>query len=449
MNDSNRSVLETLIPVGCGLLLGAISLSGCDLLMGKSGGGGGAGLDTGSSSTDSGAASDTASESDTGSDTGFPEMEDLDEPMEDDGYLYIDVAALLEVGFHDDGWLDYALTLVESEGLEFDMVAIVEPGCETGERCLQVFDPDHLGIFINEDAECSVDGCYTYKGFGSFDEFCTVFFSDILDDPLPEDFGDTPVCPPTSPMVGLRGGICGTLSVAHSLVDKLKVVNASWDDITATAADGTIVWHHDFLTLIAETGDQSGERNRSFTESEMDQAHEAAWNAGYTITKKFDEWQSIEQSRLTSCSDLKKWCWKLWQHNEKYQDDCLLALSGKYGHVMKINNVAYTEKSDRDPECRCTITVADTSKQDEGTDASGEKLRDFKNVRRSPGTQTWRIEAGHSLGSWYKNGKPTVLGTGGRSRAFNQAGYYTTSKYQCYDEDRVEGGRNEKGSVWP
>ena len=56
------------------------------------------------------------------------------------------------------------------------------------------------------------------------DEFCTVFCGDILEDPLPEHFGDFPVCPPTSPIEGLPGGICGTLSVAQSLVDKLKVV---------------------------------------------------------------------------------------------------------------------------------------------------------------------------------------------------------------------------------
>ena len=324
------------------------------------------------------------------------------EPPEDGDYLYIDIGALLELGFYDDeGALDLGLMALEDRFESDVWVAVVEPGCDGTYACIEVADFDHGYIFLGEEEGfCTGDVYYSLVGLMGGGEYC----SGSMDVPAEVS------------LTGKKGGICATLAIAHSLVDELGVVSTEWEGVI----DGTS-WHPDFLKAIAEAGDQDDGANRSFADSETDQAHTAPWNEGYTIVEKSDGWEEAPSDGDTD--DLEDWCKELIRLKHSHEDDCLLRFYGKSGHLMKINNVSYADGV-------CTINTVNTGRQDSNAN-------DFRNVPRAPGSQTWAVSA---------SVRPVMVG-GTNTKAWNSFGFNRTT-FRCFDEDPIRGKTSRKGPAW-
>ena len=221
-------------------------------------------------------------------------------------------------------------------------------------------------------------------------------------------------------------GICGALSVAHSLVDHLNVVWTHWDGIVDPTET---FWDPAFLqaVILAAGGELA---KGGLTSSQMGAGHTADWNTAFDVAES----QALTTFDRSSCETVRESCQQLAKRKEDERDDCLLMLSTdtelpageEEGHVMSIQSVVFDEST-----CTCNITTDHTGAQDPADDYVG--------VPFAPGSQTWAI------------GVASLTQTGGvRSAWWNGRGFQR-AQFQCWAETRdADGGdRPEPGAARP
>jgi hypothetical protein len=207
---------------------------------------------------------------------------------------------------------------------------------------------------------------------------------------------------------GLSGGICATLSIAHSLAFRLGVVPIGWDGVLS--GDN---WEADYLKAIYEaSGDADAQRG--LTREQISRAHTADWNSGYTITQSLD-W--TERPAGGKCDVLEDWCNDIIEKQDE-RDDCILvvrggSLSRPRGHAMPIQTASWDANA-----CHCVFQTANTGTQDSAA-------HDFARVSRAPGNQTWEVPA-HG---------PIPVTAGPSQGFFNNR--YDRADVACFDADRT------------
>ncbi len=227
---------------------------------------------------------------------------------------------------------------------------------------------------------------------------------------------------------GEPGGICGTLAVAHSLVNRLNVVKSTWDNVYEdTDGDGVKdSWDPDFIKAIQDaSGNDDG--NRGLDLDEIEDAHTADWNEKWTVENTWTlvHWESMPyiignpQWYDDDCDDLKEWCEDIAKATNEWDDDCIITMHGGglagfpfSGHAIAASKVTWNES-----ECRCEVIAADTGKQDS-------PKNDYKGVPKSPGFHTWTF------------GKMGDIGViKGSNQNFWNDQPYSSAKVHCFDED--------------
>ncbi len=250
-------------------------------------------------------------------------------------------------------------------------------------------DPTFLAeLFGHQDVDHDVEGVYTIVGFATDGETCAT--TEISDE---------------ESLNGEPGGICAHLSIAHSLVYQLTVVESGWSGVI----DGAN-WDADFLRAIqTATGDTDGKRGKSRDETET--AHEADWNQKWKVEQSLD-W--TEMPTGSDCDELKTWCDSIKKYLDE-DDDCIISLrraSPARGHQVKINSASWDATN-----CKCKVEAVNTGKQDGSAN-------DYENVPIfAAGKHNWEF------------GKDGAIGvTSGPSKNFWNL-RYNTAAVSCYDEE--------------
>jgi hypothetical protein len=350
--------------------------------------------------SDSPADDSEAEHDDTGvdeDDADHPDLPWTDPEEEAAGLGFVDLYALLDWGgfVEEDVFevLDPSLTLLEVGFPEGIYVGVVKPGSFPDEgHVLWLHTEGIEDIFIGEAPTLDEGGLYTLLEMAVVGEGCAQ-----TNIPLVYDSGTAPT---------LDGGICGHLSIAHSLVRQLGVVSKDWDGIRSE--DGKS-WDPDFLKAIGTAGGVTGTK-RTMSEAKIDKAHTADWSTRYELEATTGWVQSTQ-----TCESIEEWCKLLIKKQSDYGDDCVLGLSGKKkgkntGHVMHVRSATFAD-------CTCTIKVTDTGRQDEGRG-------DYKDVPYAPGTAVWQIAPNQ------------VVHTEGIGARFWNGMGFNTARFKCYDEDK-------------
>jgi len=292
----------------------------------------------------------------------------------------------------------------------------VEPGW-TGEGPGFWLDPQETRPFVGEDFEVSPDGMYTVKDLAVVDGQCAT-----------SGIGPARVFEQGDDEQDWQG-ICAPLSVLHSLVDQLHVVDEEWDGVV----DGDN-WGEEMVRAVIRQGggdpDDPEDRAPSVDDGEVDEAHTANWNVDYDLVSKTDgDW--IKQP-TGDCEALQEWCEQMETFVEGHNDDCILGVYGgtldgeDVGHAMVVYNshgadedstVEFVETA---TSCYCEVKVVDTSRQDTGGDCV---------VPRHPGKQLWRF---------YPDDMTVAASDNANAAFFNGIGF-TEVEFQCWDEDPKEG----------
>lgn len=191
--------------------------------------------------------------------------------------------------------------------------------------------------------------------------------------------------------VGSFKGICGVLSVAHSLVYKLGVVSEA-DALVDRDGDGTReTWNGDLLNRIRRKSGHDAARGTTVS-GEQD-AYEDFDNG-----EDFDIECGGEQEQddydwdggTVDADELQAWCEGLDQQADEDDEDCTFLIrgetsalnadgSGKYaGHAMHIKSVNWDAATGT-----CQITTVDTGIQ--SANHNGD------DVPANPGEQTWHV----------------------------------------------------------
>ncbi|MCC7534701.1 MAG: hypothetical protein IT379_00730 [Deltaproteobacteria bacterium] len=287
------------------------------------------------------------------------------------------------------GWIGWARERLSDEGTTF---AEVSPGREPGAPTLTVNPRAIAGAFEGQEFSPAPDGVYTIRSFAVSSADCgrtglvpTLESEPTSAEPSPDgepiSVAGTEAGTRADP-TGLQGGICAPLSVAHSLVNVLGVVDPAWGGVTVDWLSGGarvsgLWWHPGFLKQVVRVGDQ-GTGNRSLSDDETTQAHTADWSSDYEVYVSHARDEVTRDDQI----ERQRWCLDL-ALRKASGDDCVLRLENDDdAHLMSIRDVTWNPVSGN-----CDIVTDDTGKQDS-------ERNDFLFVPASPGEQTWSVGAG-------------------------------------------------------
>ncbi len=358
---------------------------------------------------------------DTATDSSYDDLTDIDivkeggrawEPPIDKPLSWVQLEALIAVGAYADftGSLAAGYERLSSNYAPSNIFVAFSPGWD-GEGLGVWLDPSLDELFIDDDNVTDVGGLYTIDQFGVSDAHC----------------GLTNIDPETGGANKIQG-ICANLSVLHSLVDVMGVIRRDW----AGVLDGEN-FSAELVKKVTRAGGSDPEDlpNRGLPWDQIDDAHEAEWNADWEVVKKTDGW--IDEDR-DDCGSLKTWCDQLEYDVENDNDDCVLGLlrppsepeaNDGRAHAMTVwhsfgeDRDQAVEYIETDRNCYCDIRTYNTGKQDNGR---GDYV-----VPHSPGFQVWRIYPDQIVVPMSEN-RGFWLGQG-----------YQHTMFACWDEDPKDG----------
>jgi len=216
-----------------------------------------------------------------------------------------------------------------------------------------------------------------------------------------------------------QGGICGEISIAHSLVRRLQVVDTMWGGVLTMGHR----WDRDFLQAIASAGGAT----RTMSPDQVDQAHTADWNTDQEIVQTHDRIGAVGVWGM----EYEDWANLLARQFSEFNRDCVLYLYRNWasfggGHMAYIESARWNEETEE-----VEVLVLNTGKQEADGTAT------FRQVPFDPGRQTWFISSSG------------IRAEGGDENFWNSRGY-DWAYFSCYgvrDADSRPSG--QPGSAMP
>lgn len=199
-----------------------------------------------------------------------------------------------------------------------------------------------------------------------------------------------------------QGGCCATLSVAHSLVRRLrKLVNLAdvTDSVTVKRWWGPhreACWKPDFLKKIYEnSGDTDGDR--SLYSDQMATAHTADYNDKWVCEQFVDGEILYNDELFIDCDELNN-RWNKLRYYLMLKNDVIMSIDGidrstgkKFGHAVYVEDVIWKAA----PDCAIHIDIIPTSIQDPDCD--------FKKIPFNPGKRRYTISNANLEFTWVIN----------------------------------------------
>lgn len=226
------------------------------------------------------------------------------------------------------------------------------------------------------------------------------------------------------------GGMCGPLSVLHSLTSRLGVIDPSWDGVSWLGNDANpeAYWQQELLEAVMSASGWSCGEDLGTEWDDLKAQHAAPFNTTLSSELSLDV-QGLADAALKDEEAIASWCQLMIERHSKLGDDCLLGVkaSDGFGHVMAVKEVTYDSVSKA-----CIIDTWDTGVQNP----------DRRYEPYAPGTDRWTVQASDINGAKHLEGLQATYGPWLRHP-------YASAEFACWRRTGGAEGTGQPGAAFP